>query len=181
MTFISNYEELKSLYGEALSQFNARRASGDFNIKTSDELKAPTKKEVRVVLRNSGKIDPLDICEYIAMDGYLAAGKTLTEMNSEQVIEEVLASGLRGRGGAGFPTGLKWRFARNAPNTPKYLICNADEGDPGAFMNRLLLETDPHAVIEGMMIAAFAIGSKSGLCLLPCRISDCCPNHDACH
>ena len=162
MTFISNYEELKSLHEEALSQFNARRASGDFNIKTSDELKTPTKKEVRIVLRNSGKIDPLDICEYIAMDGYLAAGKALTEMNSEQVIEEVLASGLRGRGGAGFPTGLKWRFARNAPNTPKFLICNADEGDPGAFMNRLLLETDPHAVIEGMLIAAYAIGSQSG-------------------
>jgi len=139
MTLISNYEELKSLRDEAISQFNAKRASGDFKIQTSDELKPPTEKEVRVVLRNSGRIDPLDISEYIAMDGYLAISKVFSTMQPEDVIEEILASGLRGRGGAGFPAGLKWRFARNAPTTPQFLFCNADEGGPGAFMNRLLL------------------------------------------
>ena len=127
-----------------------------------EELSAPTAKEVRVVLRNCGKIDPNNIEDYIAEDGYLALGQVLTEMSSEQVIETVLASGLAGRGGAGFPAGKKWQFARASAGDVKYVICNADEGDPGAFMNRRVLESDPHAVIEGMTIAAYAIGSSQG-------------------
>ena len=127
-----------------------------------EELGPPRPKEVRIVLRNCGKIDPESIEDYIAEDGYQALARVITEMTAEQVIEEVLASGLRGRGGAGFPTGLKWRFARQAEGNPKYIICNADEGDPGAFMNRRVLEGDPHAVIEGMIIAAYAIGAEQG-------------------
>ncbi len=127
-----------------------------------EELGPPKPKEVRVVLRNCGVIDPENIEEYIAEDGYMALGKTLLEMSPEQVIDEVLASGLRGRGGAGFPAARKWQFARNAPGTPKYLICNADEGDPGAFMNRRVLESDPHSVVEGMIIAGYAIGANRG-------------------
>ncbi|MBN1314398.1 MAG: NADH-quinone oxidoreductase subunit NuoF [Anaerolineales bacterium] len=127
-----------------------------------EELGPPKPKEVRVVLRNCGKIDPENIEEYIAEDGYLALGRVLEGMTPEEVIEEVLASGLRGRGGAGFPTGLKWRFARNSQDDTKYIICNADEGDPGAFMNRRVLESDPHSVIEGMIVAAYAIGAGKG-------------------
>jgi len=126
------------------------------------ELSAPTAKEIRVVLRNCGVIDPENIEEYIAEDGYLALAKCLTELTPEQVINNVLESGLRGRGGAGFPTGKKWQLARNSTATPKYLVCNADEGDPGAFMNRRVLESDPHSVIEGMIIAAYAIGASRG-------------------
>jgi NADH-quinone oxidoreductase subunit F len=115
--------------------------------------------QVRIVLRNCGKIDPGSIDEYINAGGYQAIRKVLTDMTPEQVISEVLTSGLRGRGGAGFPTGQKWNFTRGATGTKKYLICNADEGDPGAFMDRSVLESDPHSVLEGMMIAAYAIGS----------------------
>ena len=129
---------------------------------TDEELSAPTSKEIRVVLRNCGKIDPENIEDYLAEDGYQALGKVLTEFSPEQVIDEVLRSGLRGRGGAGFPTGRKWQFARATQDSPKYVICNADEGDPGAFMNRRVLEGDPHSVIEGMIIAAYAIGSNQG-------------------
>jgi NADH-quinone oxidoreductase subunit F/NADP-reducing hydrogenase subunit HndC len=127
-----------------------------------EELGPPKSKEVRVVLSKCGEIDPENIEEYIALDGYQALGKVLTEMAPEDVVEEILASGLRGRGGAGFPTGLKWKFARGAEGSPKYVVCNADEGDPGAFMNRRVLEGDPHAVIEGMIIAAYAIGASQG-------------------
>ena len=127
-----------------------------------EELGAPTEKEVRVVLRNCGKIDPDNIEDYIAEDGYQALGKVLTTLTPEQVIDEVLKSGLRGRGGAGFPAGKKWQFARATPDFPKYLICNADEGDPGAFMNRRVLEGDPHSVIEGMIIGAYAAGCARG-------------------
>jgi len=127
-----------------------------------EELSAPTAKEIRVVLRNCGVIDPENIEEYIAEEGYMALAKCLTEYTPEQVVNDVQASGLRGRGGAGFPTGKKWQLARNSPTTPKYLICNADEGDPGAFMNRRVLESDPHSVIEGMIIAAYAIGASRG-------------------
>lgn len=127
-----------------------------------EELSAPTAKEVRVVLRNCGKIDPENIEDYIAEDGYMGLAKALTSMTPEQVIDEVLASGLRGRGGAGFPTAKKWQFCRASAGSVKYVICNADEGDPGAFMNRRVLEGDPHAVIEGMIIAAYAIGSSQG-------------------
>jgi NADH:ubiquinone oxidoreductase subunit F (NADH-binding)/(2Fe-2S) ferredoxin len=127
-----------------------------------EELSAPTSKEVRVVLRNCGKIDPDNIEDYIAEDGYQSLAKVLTSMTPEQVIDEMLKSGLRGRGGAGFPTGKKWQFARASKETPKFMICNADEGDPGAFMNRRVLEGDPHSVIEGMIIGAYAAGCARG-------------------
>lgn len=129
---------------------------------TDEELRSPTKKEVRVVLRNCGKIDPENIEDYIAEDGYMALAKVLTEMDPDKVIEIITKSGLRGRGGAGFSTGKKWGYARDTQGTTKYLICNADEGDPGAFMNRRVLESDPHSVIEGMIIAAYAIGCSHG-------------------
>jgi len=119
------------------------------------------KPQVRISLRNCGHIDPEDIKQYIANGGYSGLVKAL-KMNPEEVIEEVKKSGLRGRGGAGFPTGRKWEFCRRAPGKEKYLICNADEGDPGAFMDRSLLESDPHAVLEGMIIGAYAIGATHG-------------------
>ena len=127
-----------------------------------EELSAPKAKEQRIVLKNIGEIDPLNIEEYIARDGYLALGKVLTEMTPEETIQVVLDSGLRGRGGAGFPTGLKWRFIRAAEGEQKFMICNADEGDPGAFANRRVLEGDPHSVVEGMIIGAYAAGSHQG-------------------
>jgi NADH-quinone oxidoreductase subunit F len=119
-------------------------------------------RQVKIVLRNSGLVDPLKIEDYIAREGYMALAKALTEMTPEQVVEEMLASGLRGRGGAGFPTGLKWRFAQQQDSDVKYILCNADEGDPGAFMDRSVLEGDPHSVIEGMTIGAYAIGAHQG-------------------
>ena len=114
------------------------------------------------MLANCGRIDPESINEYIAVGGYEACGRALTEMTPEEVIAEIKESGLRGRGGAGFPTGLKWEFTRQTPGEKKYVICNADEGDPGAFMDRSLLEGDPHRIIEGMIIAAYAIGADEG-------------------
>jgi NADH-quinone oxidoreductase subunit F len=119
-------------------------------------------KQQRTVLANCGRIDPRKIDDAIAHGGYEAASTALCSSSPEQVIEEVINAGLRGRGGAGFPTGVKWRFCRNSPGDEKYLICNADEGDPGAFMDRALLEGDPHRVIEGMIIAAYAIGASHG-------------------
>jgi NADH-quinone oxidoreductase subunit F/NAD(P)H dehydrogenase (quinone)/NADP-reducing hydrogenase subunit HndC len=119
-------------------------------------------KQRLIALKNRGIIDPESIDEYIARDGYLAAGKALLEMSPEAIIAEVKKSGLRGRGGAGFPTGLKWELARQSPGEVKYALCNADEGDPGAFMDRSILEADPHAVLEGMTIAAKAIGAHQG-------------------
>lgn len=127
-----------------------------------EELGPPKPKEVRVVLRNCGNIDPENIEDYIAEDGYQALAKVLTSMTPDQVIDEIMASGLRGRGGAGFPTGKKWQLTRAAPGDVKYVVCNADEGDPGAFMNRRVLEGDPHSVLEGMIIAAYAIGASQG-------------------
>ncbi|MBN2852876.1 MAG: NADH-quinone oxidoreductase subunit NuoF [Clostridia bacterium] len=120
------------------------------------------KKQKRIALRNCGVINPEVIEEYIAYDGYQALGKVLTEMTPEQVLDVVIDSGLRGRGGAGFPTGKKWLFAAKAAGDKKYVCCNADEGDPGAFMDRSVLEGDPHSVIEAMAIAAYAIGSDQG-------------------
>lgn len=120
------------------------------------------KKQHRIVLANCGRIDPESIEEYIAVGGYEACGRALTEMTPEEVIAEVKSAGLRGRGGAGFPTGLKWEFTRQTPSDKKYIICNADEGDPGAFMDRSLLEGDPHRIIEGMIIGAYAIGADEG-------------------
>jgi NADH-quinone oxidoreductase subunit F len=132
----------------------------------SDSEEAPgntkLKKQVRIATRNSGVIDPDSIDEYVERGGYLALKKVCEEMSPQEVIDEIKHSGLRGRGGAGFPTGLKWQFAHDAPGDKKYIICNADEGDPGAFMDRNLLESDPHAVLEGMAICAKAIGADEG-------------------
>ncbi|MBQ6078083.1 MAG: NADH-quinone oxidoreductase subunit NuoF [Clostridia bacterium] len=120
------------------------------------------KTQMRVALRNCGVINPEQIDEYIAMDGYAALGKVLTEMTPEEVIQVMKDSGLRGRGGAGFPTGMKWDFAARNKVPQKYVVCNADEGDPGAFMDRSVLEGDPHAVLEAMAIAGYAIGANKG-------------------
>ncbi|MGB9795205.1 NADH-quinone oxidoreductase subunit NuoF [Fervidobacterium gondwanense] len=119
-------------------------------------------KQVKIALRNVGVVDPLSIEEYIARDGYFALHKALTKMTPEEVIKEIKDSGLRGRGGAGFPTGLKWELARQQKSDIKYMICNADEGDPGAFMDRSILEGDPHSIVEAMTIAGYAIGSQRG-------------------
>lgn len=143
--------------GRILKQYAAKMTDT-----IDEELSAPRSKEIRVVLRNIGEIDPRNIDDYFAKDGYMALGKVLTEMSPEDVIQEILDAKLRGRGGAGFPAGLKWKFARQAEGNVKYIICNADEGDPGAFMNRRVLEGDPHSVLEGMCIAAYAIGAQQG-------------------
>jgi len=121
------------------------------------------KKQLRIVLRNCGFINPENIDEYIARDGYMALGKVLSEMTPEQVIKEIKDSGQRGRGGAGFPTGLKWEIASKNKADQKYVICNADEGDPGAFMDRSVLEGDPHSVLEAMAICGYSIGASKGL------------------
>ena len=121
------------------------------------------KHQVLRVLRNKGMIDPESMDEYIARDGYIAAGKALTEMTSEDIIKVIKDAGIRGRGGAGFPTGLKWEFASKSQADQKYMLCNGDEGDPGAFMDRSVMEADPHSVIEGMIIGAKAIGASQGV------------------
>ena len=120
------------------------------------------KNQKRIVLRNCGEINPLSIDEYIAHGGYKAIQKVLEDIKKEEVIEIIIKSGLRGRGGGGFSTGVKWKFAFNQKSEKKYIICNADEGDPGAFMDRSVLESDPHSVLEGMMIAAYAVGADEG-------------------
>ncbi|MEW5947479.1 MAG: FAD-dependent oxidoreductase [bacterium] len=120
------------------------------------------KNQVRRVLANCGRIDPKSIEQYVARDGYAAIAKALAEQSPEEVIGAVEKSGLRGRGGAGFPTGVKWKFTRQAKGDTRYIVCNADEGDPGAFMDRAILEGDPHAVLEGMLVAAYAIGARHG-------------------
>ncbi len=133
----------------------------DKTVKQLDELNF-YKKQKRIALKNCGIIDPENIDEYIAFDGYKALEKVLFEMTPEEVIKEVSDSGLRGRGGAGFPTGKKWEFTRMAKGDQKYVVCNADEGDPGAFMDRSILEGDPHSVVEAMMIAGYSIGANKG-------------------
>jgi NADP-reducing hydrogenase subunit HndC len=141
------------LYHETIADGN--------NIKSLNETPF-YKKQLRRALRNCGVINPESIDEYIALDGYRALGKALTEMTPDQIIDEMLKSGLRGRGGAGFPTGRKWQLAKMNDADQKYVCCNADEGDPGAFMDRSVLEGDPHAVLEAMAIAGFAIGASQG-------------------
>ena len=132
-------------------------------VETSDAQESDFfKKQMRVALRNCGRINPENIDEYIAYDGYAALGKAVTEMTPEEVINVMLDAGIRGRGGAGFPTGRKWDFARKSPSDKKFVCCNADEGDPGAFMDRSILEGDPHVVLEAMAIAGYAIGSDQG-------------------
>ena len=142
------------LYDETIQE-------GSDDVKSLNEVQF-YQKQLRIALRNCGVINPENIDEYIAFDGYKALGKVLTEMTPEQVIAEIKESGLRGRGGGGFPTGMKWQFTAAAQGDQKYVACNADEGDPGAFMDRSILEGDPHSVIEAMAIAAYAVGADQG-------------------
>jgi len=128
----------------------------------AEEIDNLLAKQKRIVLRNCGIIDPESIDDYLDAGGYKAIEKVLHNMSPQEVIDEVTKSGLRGRGGAGFPTGVKWGFAKKSPGNQKYVVCNADEGDPGAFMDRSVLESDPHSIIEGMLIAAYAIGASEG-------------------
>jgi len=147
--------------GRVLKRLLYREPVTDQIIPTMQDIPFFALQELRV-LRNRGLIDPEKIDEYIARDGYAGMAKALTEITPEQIVQEILNSGLRGRGGAGFPTGLKWKFAAQSKGDVKYVLCNADEGDPGAFMDRSVLEADPHSVLEGMVIAAKAIGSHHG-------------------
>jgi NADH-quinone oxidoreductase subunit F len=165
----------RTLYGEVTSEkaleIFEKHVIGktplEENVVLSTEVEAEENtmisKQVRIVLENCGRIDPTNIDEYIHANGYKGLEKALKKMDPDTVIEEVLESGLRGRGGAGFPTGLKWRFAQKAQSNIKYVVCNADEGDPGAFMDRSVLEGDPHRVLEGMLICGYAIGASQGI------------------
>lgn len=146
--------------GEIVERLLCKDIDGSM-VKSLDELNF-YKKQHRIVLKNCGVIDPENIDEYLAFDGYKALEKVLTSMTPDDVIKEVSDSGLRGRGGAGFLTGRKWQFAKNSTDEQKYVACNADEGDPGAFMDRSVLEGDPHAIVEAMAIAAYAIGANKG-------------------
>ena len=139
------------------------RAIDEWLVSGPDREKGFFENQVRIVLRNCGKIDPGSLDEYLHIGGYTAIQKALKEMSPDAVIQEILTSGLRGRGGGGFPTGTKWKVTRASAGPKKYIICNADEGDPGAFMDRSVLESDPHSVLEGMMIGAFAIGADEGV------------------
>ena len=151
------------LKGRPVTRLEYHEKVGDHHAVTSLSETIFYKKQQRIALRNCGVINPEDINEYIALDGYAALAKVLTEMTPDEVIQTILDSGLRGRGGAGFPTGLKWKFAcANRGKVKKYVCCNADEGDPGAFMDRSVLEGDPHAVLEAMAIAGYAIGADEG-------------------
>lgn len=145
--------ELVSGRAEAESKLAARQ------IDTSSPFFS---KQLKIVLANSGKVDPERIQDYIAAGGYQALAKALTEMTPQEVIEEIKNSGLRGRGGAGYSTGIKWELVARQPVSPKYVVCNADEGDPGAFMDRSVLEGDPHRVLEGMALAGYAVGAQQG-------------------
>jgi NADH:ubiquinone oxidoreductase, NADH-binding (51 kD) subunit len=135
---------------------------GKASVAQADPEAAFFKKQLSIVLANSGVVDPERIESYIAVDGYEALHHVLHEMLQKDVVDAITHSGLRGRGGAGFPTGLKWGTVAKSAGTKKYVICNADEGDPGAFMDRSVLESDPHSVIEGMAIAAYAVGADQG-------------------
>ena len=149
---VNGHVDTKYLYKETVT---------DEGIKSLNETNFYNKQH-RVALRNCGVINPENIDEYIGTDGYQALAKVITEMKAEDVIQTILDSGLRGRGGGGFPTGLKWKLAKQNDADQKYVCCNADEGDPGAFMDRSVLEGDPHAVLEAMAIAGYAIGANQG-------------------
>ncbi len=149
------------LKGRPVKEFMYRPVKGEEPIPKMSDI-AFFNKQRLIVLKNRGSIDPEKIGEYIAKDGYKALVKALTAMTPKKIIDEIKASGLRGRGGAGFPTGLKWEFCRKAKGNPKYVICNGDEGDPGAFMDRSIFESDPHIVLEGLVIGARAIGAEKG-------------------
>ena len=163
MASVDDVEEIVEKHivnGEIVERLLCKDVDGT-KVKSLDELNF-YKKQHRVVLKNCGLIDPENIDEYLALDGYKALEKVLTSMSQDDVIKEISDSGLRGRGGAGFPTGRKWQFAKNSENDQKYVACNADEGDPGAFMDRSVLEGDPHTIVEAMAIAAYAIGANKG-------------------
>ncbi len=149
------------LRGRVVTRFLYQETVTDDGIKSLNETPFYSKQK-RIALNNCGLIDPENIDEYIAMDGYKALGKVLTEMTPEDVIKIITESGLRGRGGGGFPTGIKWSLASKSQADQKYVCCNADEGDPGAFMDRSVLEGDPHAILEAMAIAGYAIGASKG-------------------
>ena len=149
------------LKGRVVKRLLAGDKEADDTIKSLENVDF-FKRQLRIALRNCGVINPENIDEYIAYDGYKALSKVLTEMTPEQVIDVVKKSGLKGRGGAGFPTGLKWEFTARAKGDQKYVCCNADEGDPGAFMDRSILEGDPHSILEAMAIAGYAVGSNQG-------------------
>ncbi len=164
MVKVEDVEEIVNehlIKGRPVKRLMAGDKDADDTTKSLDNVDF-FKRQVRVALRNCGVINPENIDEYIAFDGYKALAKALTEMTPEQVIEEIKKSGLRGRGGAGFPTGLKWELTRKSKSDKKYVLCNADEGDPGAFMDRSILEGDPHSIIEAMTIAGYAIGADQG-------------------
>jgi NADH-quinone oxidoreductase subunit F len=167
---VSNGNGTGHIYGEVTPERVGRivdedvikgAAIDEWLVSGKDREKGFFENQVRIVLRNCGVIDPGSIDEYIASGGYKAARHALTDMTREQIINEITLSGLRGRGGGGFPTGLKWKITHNAKGDHKYIICNADEGDPGAFMDRSVLESDPHSVLEGMIIAGYAIGAEA--------------------
>ncbi|HHX23597.1 MAG: NADH-ubiquinone oxidoreductase-F iron-sulfur binding region domain-containing protein [Tepidanaerobacteraceae bacterium] len=161
---ISDVEEIykKTIKnGEIIERLLYREPSSGKKVKAPEDTNF-YKDQKKIALRNVGEIDPVSINDYLERDGYKALKKTLLEKSPEQIVAEVEASGLRGRGGAGFSTGYKWRQCAQMQNFPKYIICNGDEGDPGAFMDRSILEGDPHSVIEGMVIGAYAVGSHSG-------------------
>ncbi len=145
----------------------AAARTGDFagleKLLISDEDRGFLQRQTRIALRNCGVLNPERLSDYESAGGYQALRRALTELTPEQVIEEIKISGLAGRGGAGFPTWFKWNAARQSPGAEKYLICNADEGDPGAFMDRAVIESDPHNLIEGMLIGAYAIGAKEAV------------------
>jgi len=147
--------------GEIISRLLYRDPKTKKRVRSHHEIDF-YKKQHKIALRNIGEIDPASIEDYVSRDGYRAIAKVLREMTPSQVIAEVVKSGLRGRGGGGFPTGLKWRACASAASFPRYVICNGDEGDPGAFMDRSIMEGDPHTVIEGMIICAYAIGASAG-------------------
>ena len=146
--------------GKIVERLLAKDIDGS-KVKSLDELSF-YKKQMRIALKNCGVINPEDIDEYIAFDGYRALERVLKEMSPEEVIDIVKKSGLRGRGGAGFPTGKKWELTKQSEGNQKYVVCNADEGDPGAFMDRSILEGDPHSVLEAMAIAGYSIGANKG-------------------
>jgi NADH:ubiquinone oxidoreductase subunit F (NADH-binding)/(2Fe-2S) ferredoxin/NAD-dependent dihydropyrimidine dehydrogenase PreA subunit len=149
------------LKGRPVERLMVKNPLDKSKIKNMGQLKFYAKQK-RIALRNCGNINPMEIEEYIAKDGYLALGTILKEKTPQEVIDEVIQSGLRGRGGGGFSTGKKWQFAKNSESEQKYVICNADEGDPGAFMDRAVLEGDPHSVLEAMAICGYAIGANQG-------------------
>jgi len=148
--------------GKPVEEWILKKDVYEDGVRKTTDIDGYFTKQKKVVLKNSGYIDPESIDEYIKAGGYEAQKKALTK-EPEHIIEEITKSGLRGRGGAGFPTGIKWKLAREAVSDEKYIICNADEGDPGAFMDRNILEGDPHAVLEGMVIGAFAMGARHGI------------------